>query len=131
MNGIDPANFVIASAILSWASAARACWAASNAGGRKTSRCRGVVPMRCSLEGRGGRQARARAFDRCAGDAVTVRMTRCAVTDDRGAVLLAGLHAECEELYGPNDEISRYPGSDFDPPDGVFLVVEENGRTIA
>lgn len=45
--------------------------------------------------------------------------------------LLEGLAEEYHSRYGSNDELTRFPGSDFAPPDGAFLVLVEDGVTVA
>ncbi|MEV0231758.1 GNAT family N-acetyltransferase [Nonomuraea sp. NPDC050786] len=53
------------------------------------------------------------------------------VTDPALAPLLVGLHLEYTSRYGPNDELTRYPGSEFAPPHGTFLIVAAEGETVA
>ena len=45
--------------------------------------------------------------------------------------LRAGLAAEYERLYGPNDEMTAFDARDFDPPSGAFVVVCLDGRVVA
>ncbi|GAA4555076.1 GNAT family N-acetyltransferase [Planotetraspora kaengkrachanensis] len=45
--------------------------------------------------------------------------------------LLDDLAIEYHRRYGPNNELARFPDSDFSPPDGGFLVLVENGETTA
>ena len=45
--------------------------------------------------------------------------------------LLAGLTEEYERRYGPVDEMSSVTTEEFDPPGGAFVVLLEEGETIA
>ena len=46
--------------------------------------------------------------------------------------ILEGLRLEYDRRYGASGgELSAHADADFGPPDGVFLVVEERGRTVA
>jgi GNAT superfamily N-acetyltransferase len=45
--------------------------------------------------------------------------------------LLDDLAIEYQRRYGANNELTRFPDSDFAPPDGGFLVLVENGETTA
>ncbi len=51
--------------------------------------------------------------------------------DPSAAALLEGLRLEYDRRYGASGELSAYAEADFASPDGVFLVVEEYGRTVA
>jgi GNAT superfamily N-acetyltransferase len=53
------------------------------------------------------------------------------VGDEAVRPLLAGLAEEYNSRYGASNDLTRYPASDFTPPDGVFLVLMEDGVTIA
>jgi len=53
------------------------------------------------------------------------------LSDPRAEPLLAGLNAEYERRYGPNNELDAYDASLFVAPDGAFVVVLADGRTVA
>jgi len=53
------------------------------------------------------------------------------LADPSALPLLEGLRLEYDRRYGVSAELSAYSDADFGPPDGVFLVVEERGRTVA
>ncbi|GII55258.1 N-acetyltransferase [Planotetraspora thailandica] len=52
-------------------------------------------------------------------------------TDAALRPLLDDLTAEYRRRYGPNNEMTSFPDSDFAPPYGGFLVLVENGETTA
>jgi GNAT superfamily N-acetyltransferase len=54
-------------------------------------------------------------------------------THPSAAPLLAGLRQEYTELYGPEvaTELDRYSPIEFLPPAGAFLILEQDGVTIA
>jgi GNAT superfamily N-acetyltransferase len=59
-------------------------------------------------------------------------LRRVRLTDAEAAPLLASLTAEYEVRYGSNDEMETTHAAEFDPPDGLFLVVvDRDGTTIA
>ncbi|GII65790.1 N-acetyltransferase [Sphaerisporangium krabiense] len=51
--------------------------------------------------------------------------------DPAAAPLLKDLHLEYTTRYGPNEELNRYPDAEFAPPGGAFLVLVEDGHTVA
>ncbi|MEZ0070701.1 GNAT family N-acetyltransferase [Planotetraspora sp. GP83] len=61
----------------------------------------------------------------------TFQVRPVAVGDPEVQPLLDGLAFEYETRYGANNELTRFPDSDFAPPDGAFLILVENGETIA
>lgn len=58
---------------------------------------------------------------------------RIGLADPLAAPLLAGLTHEYRVRYGAgaDREMSAYDGSEFDPPDGGFLVLTSAGTTVA
>jgi GNAT superfamily N-acetyltransferase len=60
-----------------------------------------------------------------------MEVRRLPVTDPLVAPLLAGLAAEYEQRYGPNDELASVDPAEFDPPDGAFLVLVDADDVIA
>lgn len=58
-------------------------------------------------------------------------LVTCSMDDDRVRPLLDGLERQYEELYGASTEMSRVPASEFDPPDGRFMIGLADGRTVA
>jgi ribosomal protein S18 acetylase RimI-like enzyme len=54
-------------------------------------------------------------------------------SDPAAAPLLAGLRHEYHRAYGPEvaAELDRYSPIEFLPPGGAFLIVEEDGMTVA
>ncbi|MEU8382526.1 GNAT family N-acetyltransferase [Streptosporangium sp. NPDC048865] len=62
----------------------------------------------------------------------SLQVRHVTVRDPEVEPLLADLHHEYTSRYGPNEEISRYPGERFTPEHGgAFLVLVEHGRTVA
>ena len=60
----------------------------------------------------------------------TVR--RVSFDDAAVAPLIASLAEEYVARYGPTEEMMRTAAGDFEPPDGLFLVVvDDDGGTIA
>ena len=53
------------------------------------------------------------------------------LSDAEAAPLLAGLTQEYEARYGPGDEMASTVADEFDPPGGTFLVLLEDGLTVA
>jgi GNAT superfamily N-acetyltransferase len=51
--------------------------------------------------------------------------------DPEVATVLTGLAQEYERRYGANDEMSSVDPRQWDPPDGVFLVLVRDGVTVA
>ncbi len=51
--------------------------------------------------------------------------------DPEVATVLAALAQEYERRYGANDELSLVDPREWDPPDGAFVVLVENGVTVA
>jgi polar amino acid transport system permease protein len=62
---------------------------------------------------------------------LTARVRLVGMSDPAVAPLLAGLRLEYTSRYGPNDELARYPGNEFAPPHGAFLIVVSGGETVA
>jgi GNAT superfamily N-acetyltransferase len=62
---------------------------------------------------------------------LTADVRLVAMSDPAAAPLLAGLRLEYTSRYGANDELSRYPESEFAAPHGAFLVVVSGGETVA
>jgi GNAT superfamily N-acetyltransferase len=60
-------------------------------------------------------------------------MDLCAVrlSDGLVAPLLSGLEQEYDSRYGSNDELRRAHVEEFDPPSGLFLVLLDDGVTVA
>lgn len=54
-----------------------------------------------------------------------------ALSDPRAAPLLAGLNAEYERRYGPNDELDAYDSGLFAAPDGAFVLAMAGGQAVA
>ncbi|GAA0926185.1 GNAT family N-acetyltransferase [Nonomuraea longicatena] len=61
----------------------------------------------------------------------TAEVRRVRMSDPAVVPLLAGLHLEYTARYGGNDELARYPETDFAPPYGAFLIVVQDGETVA
>lgn len=53
------------------------------------------------------------------------------LSDPQVAPLLEGLAEEYEKRYGPGDEMTSVQEHEFEPPDGVFLALVENGAVVA
>jgi GNAT superfamily N-acetyltransferase len=53
------------------------------------------------------------------------------LSDPTVAPLLAGLDEEYRSRYGSNDELGRTQVSDFDPPEGTFVVLLDRKVTAA
>ena len=53
------------------------------------------------------------------------------LSDPIVAPLLAGLAAEYECRYGPVDEMRLAHPDEFDPPTGAFVVLLDDGQTVA
>src|SRR5689334_768078 len=61
----------------------------------------------------------------------TMELRRRRLTDADVAPLLAGLAEEYETRYRSGDEMRRATADEFDPPDGAFLILVDDGVTIA
>lgn len=65
-------------------------------------------------------------------DRLIPEIRRLPMTDPAAEPLLRGLAEEYQTRYGGGaGEMSAYSLSDFEPPDGCFLVLEVDGRTVA
>jgi GNAT superfamily N-acetyltransferase len=63
---------------------------------------------------------------------VVTELRRVRLDDPAVEPLLTALGDEYEIRYGANDELATTHTTEFDPPDGAFLVVVDGaGRTIA
>ncbi len=51
--------------------------------------------------------------------------------DPEAVTVLAGLADEYERRYGANDEMSSVDPQEWEPPDGAFVVLVEDGVTLA
>ena len=60
-----------------------------------------------------------------------MELRRCRLTDTEVAPLLDGLAMEYETRYGSGDEMKRATADEFDPPDGGFVVLIDDGVTVA
>lgn len=60
---------------------------------------------------------------------LTVR--QLSIADAEAKPLLDGLAAEYTTRYGPNDELTRFPPSEFAPPHGAFVLVFADDRAVA
>jgi GNAT superfamily N-acetyltransferase len=60
-----------------------------------------------------------------------VELLRVALGDPEVIPLLVGLRQEYAERYGPGDAADDVPASEFDPPGGAFLVLLDDGVTVA
>ncbi len=58
-------------------------------------------------------------------------MGQVRLSDAEVAPLLAGLAHEYERRYGPGEEMATAAAEEFDPPSGTFLVLMEDGLTLA
>jgi len=58
-------------------------------------------------------------------------MRQVRLSDAEVAPLLAGLAHEYERRYGPGEEMASAAAEEFDPPRGTFLVLIEDGLTVA
>ncbi len=56
---------------------------------------------------------------------------RVRLGDPQTQVLLAGLAAEYRSRYGELDILSDAVANEFDPPEGAFVVLVEDGVTVA
>ncbi|MEV4244313.1 GNAT family N-acetyltransferase [Streptosporangium canum] len=62
----------------------------------------------------------------------SVEVRHVAVHDPEVRPLLDDLRHEYTRRYGPNQELSRYPGEQFTPArGGAFLILVEDGETVA
>jgi GNAT superfamily N-acetyltransferase len=64
---------------------------------------------------------------------VPVDYVRVALTDPEVAPLLAGLRQEYDARYGhgAGDSVHDVDASEFEPPTGAFVVLLDEGRTVA
>jgi GNAT superfamily N-acetyltransferase len=60
-----------------------------------------------------------------------VELRQIRLTAPEGVPLLNGLATEYERRYGSTDEISSVDARGFDPPHGAFLVLLDQGLTVA
>jgi len=60
-----------------------------------------------------------------------VKLRQVRLSDPRVVPLLEGLAEEYERRYGPGDEMASVQDQEFEPPDGEFLVLLENGLVLA
>ena len=60
-----------------------------------------------------------------------MELRRVRLSDDEARPLLADLAREYEARYGPGDEMASTSPEEFDPPDAAFLILTEDGITIA
>jgi GNAT superfamily N-acetyltransferase len=60
-----------------------------------------------------------------------VEFHRVSLSDPRVAPVLDGLAGEYERRYGPVDEMSSVQAHEFEPPDGTFLILIEDGVVVA
>jgi GNAT superfamily N-acetyltransferase len=60
-----------------------------------------------------------------------MELRRCRLTDAVAAPLLAGLTEEYGTRYGATDEMMRASADQFDPPGGTFVVLVDDGVTVA
>jgi GNAT superfamily N-acetyltransferase len=60
-----------------------------------------------------------------------VELRQVRLSDPQVAPLLEGLAEEYERRYGPGDEMASVQDQEFEPPDGEFLVLLENGVVVA
>ncbi|MFD8978183.1 MULTISPECIES: GNAT family N-acetyltransferase [Streptomyces] len=56
---------------------------------------------------------------------------RTTTTDPLARPLLDELAYEYTTRYGSAHDLSRYPATEFTPPDGAFLLLMEQGRPVA
>ncbi|WP_405151626.1 GNAT family N-acetyltransferase [Sphaerisporangium sp. NBC_01403] len=61
----------------------------------------------------------------------SIEVRHVEVRDPAAEPLLRDLHLEYHSRYGPNEELSRYADEEFSPPDGAFLILVEDGETVA
>jgi GNAT superfamily N-acetyltransferase len=65
-------------------------------------------------------------------DRLVPEIRRLPMTDPAAEPLLRGLREEYQTRYGGGaGEMAAYALSDFEPPDGCFLVLAVEGRTVA
>jgi GNAT superfamily N-acetyltransferase len=60
-----------------------------------------------------------------------MEVRRVRMTDPEGAQALEGWAVYERELYGDHPELHAVETAEFEPPDGAFFVVVENGSTVA
>ena len=60
-----------------------------------------------------------------------MEFVRVRLTDPEVAPLLTDLHREYEARYGDGDSVLDAPAEEFDPPTGCFVVLLDEGRTVA
>ena len=60
-----------------------------------------------------------------------MELRRRRLTDADVAPLLSGLAEEYQTRYGSGDEMRRASVDEFDPPRGVFLILVDDGVTVA
>ena len=60
-----------------------------------------------------------------------MELRQVSLTDPAVTPLLEGLTKEYEARYGPNSEMSRTGAEEFDPPEGLFLVLLDGTTTAA
>jgi SsuE family FMN reductase len=88
----------------------------------------GAPPLPLRVDGVGGRRVSSLA------GAPDLQVHRVAIDDERLRPLLADLIVEYGTRYGrpdANTQLTEVPPSDFVQPHGVFLILQENGETVA
>lgn len=60
-----------------------------------------------------------------------MELRRVRLSDPQVVPLLEGLAEEYERRYGPGDEMASVQDQEFEPPEGVFLALIENGVVVA
>jgi len=60
-----------------------------------------------------------------------MRLRQVRPSDPEAEPLLKGLTEEYESRYGRQNEMTSVEAQEFEPPDGVFLVLLERGATVA
>jgi GNAT superfamily N-acetyltransferase len=63
--------------------------------------------------------------------AVAPVLRAVSLTDPVVEPLLEALAGEYQTRYGSGDEMKRVTAEEFEPPAGLFLVVQDGGRTVA
>jgi ribosomal protein S18 acetylase RimI-like enzyme len=58
-----------------------------------------------------------------------VRFARVRFADPLVAPLRAGIRQEYEERYGPSDSADDVEAAEFDPPDGIFVVLLDDSAS--
>lgn len=81
--------------------------------------------------GWGSEQMRAISRSKVVRHHETVELRQVRLSDCDVECLLVGLAGEYERRYGPGDEMTTASVDDFELPNGIFLILVDDGETVA